>query len=254
MLAKETEQSESLDISASVQYIGASESSVNNDLDYWSPYGYSLSDTKYNFGDYYVEMRSYYFDGNTLFLLYDVVNCDDEHAVTINSSTENIETTYYVSSASKTDSEIRYGMRAIINFNETHEACDLIIGSKDIPETYSLRLIMLDKSVIPDVDNYNSEDTELPDGYYTVSMTPDGDEGTCVFYPWTQLEVDKDLLASLTVGQSLDLSEWGGYNNATINDFGTIGVEPFAFAGSNYTGECFNITTDKGHINFCKVN
>ena len=248
------EQSESSDIFDSVQYIGASESSVYNDTDYWSPYGYSLSDTKYNFGDYYVEMRSYYFDGNTLFLLYDVINCDDEHAVTITSTTENVETIYYVSNASKTDSEIRYGMRAIINFNETHEACDVIIGSKDISETYSLRLIMLDKSVIPDVDNYNSEDTELTDGYYTVSMTPDGDEGTCAFYPWTQLEVDKDYLASLTVGQSLDLSEWGGYNNATIKDFGTIGVEPFAFAGTNYTGECFNITTDKGYINFCKVN
>ena len=31
-------------------------------------------------------------------------------------------------------------------------------------------------------------------------------------------------------------------------------MEPFAFAGTNYTGECFNITTDRGYINFCKVD
>lgn len=248
------EQSESSDIFESVQYIGASESSANNDADYWSPFGYPLSDMKFDFGDYYAEMRSYYFDGSTLFLLYDVVNCDDENVVTISTTTENVETIYYVSNASKIDSEIRYGMRALISFNETHEACDLIIGSKDSSETYNLRLIMLDKSVIPNVDSYNSEETELLDGYYTVSMTPDGEDGTCAFYPWAQLEVDKDYLASLKVGQSLDLSEWDGYDNATIIDMGTIGVEPFAFAGTNYTGESFNITTDKGYINFCKVD
>ena len=139
------EQSESSDIFESVQYIGASESSANNDADYWSPFGYPLSDMKYDFGDYYAEMRSYYFDGSTLFLLYDVVNCDDENVVTISTTTENVETIYYVSNASKIDSEIRYGMRALITFNETHEACDLIIGSKDSSETYNLRLIMLDK-------------------------------------------------------------------------------------------------------------
>ncbi|MBQ6303270.1 MAG: hypothetical protein IJK83_04520 [Clostridiales bacterium] len=252
--SNDIEQSESSDIFESVQYIGASESSANNDEEYWSPYGYSLSDMKYDFGDYYAEMRSYYFDGNTLFLLYDAVNCDDENDITISTTTENVETIYLVSNASKIDSEIRYGMRALITFNETHEACDLIIGSKDSSVTYSLRLIMLDKSVIPDVDKYNSDITELPDGYYTVSMTPEGEEGSCAFYPWTQLEVDKDYLASLTIGQSLDLSEWDGYNNATIIDMGTIGVEPFAFAGTNYTGECFNITTDRGYINFCKVD
>lgn len=248
------EQSESSDIFESVQYIGTSESSAYNDGAYWSPYGYSLSDTKYDFGDYYAEMRSYYFDGNSLFLLYDVVNCDNENDVVITTTTEKVETIYYLSNKSKTDSEIRYGMRALITFNETHEACDLIIGSKDSSETYNLRLIMLDKSVIPDVDSYNSEETELLDGYYTVSMTSEGEEGSCAFYPWTQLEVDKDYLASLTAGQSLDLSEWDGYNNATIIDMGTIGVEPFAFAGTNYTGECFNISTDKGYINFCKVD
>ena len=248
------EQSESSDTSASVQDIGTLESSTNNADDYWSQYGYSLSDTKYDFGDCYAEMRSYYFDGTTLHLLYDVVNSDDENTITISTTTENVKTIYIGSNISKTDSEIRYGMRALITFNETHEACDLIIGSKDSSETYNLRLIMLDKSVIPNVDSYNSEETELLDGYYTVSMTSEGEEGACAFYPWAQLEVDKDYLDSLKVGQSLDLSEWDWYDNATIIDMGTIGVEPFAFAGTNYTGECFNITTDKGYINFCKVD
>lgn len=246
------EQSESSGISEAVNYIGTSESSAYNDGDYWSPYGYSLSDTKYDFGDYYAEMRSYYFDGNSLVLLYDVVNCDNENDVVITTTTEKVETIYYLSNKSKTDSEIRYGMRALIVFNDYHEACDLIIGTNDLSETYSLRLIMLDNSVIPSVDNYNSDVTELADGYYTVSMTPDGDEGSCSFYPWIQLEVDKDYLDSLTVGQTLDLSEWG--IEATIKDLGTIGIEPFAFAGTKYTGECFNLTTNKGYINFCKVS
>ena len=156
-------QSEALDVVESVQPAEAEAPAADNGGDYWNSYGYSLTDTKYDFGDYYAEPRSYYFDGNTLFLIYDVVNGEDENVVTISTTTENVETSYYVSNVGKKDSEIRYVMRAIITFDETHDACDLIIGSKDSAETYSLRLSMMDGPEIPDADNGNPDVTKLPD-------------------------------------------------------------------------------------------
>ena len=116
--------------------------------------------------------------------------------------------------------------------------------------------------VVPEVD------TSLSDGYYTVEMLPDnildGDgKDTCMFYPWTQYEVDQEYIDSLEEGQILDLSEWEGfdvdgglrihYDSATIQSIGLMGLEPERFLGTDYTGEITNLVTDVGNLNFYKV-
>ena len=95
------------------------------------------------------------------------------------------------------------------------------------------------------------------DGFYTVSMTPNyGIKDTgyeCQFYPWLQLEVYKEFIDSLEEGQILDFTGWGGYSIVTVQSIAIIGVDPYIFLGTNYTGEVINLTTDKGFFNFCKV-
>ncbi len=108
------------------------------------------------------------------------------------------------------------------------------------------------------IDEVLPVDSEFEDGYYTVSLTPnDGvnDNGCiCEFYPWTQLEVNRDFIDSLEEGQVLELSGWGRYSTVTVNSITTIVEEPYSYLGTNYSGEAVVLKTDKGPINILKVD
>jgi len=95
----------------------------------------------------------------------------------------------------------------------------------------------------------------LPDGLYTVTMTsnviPDdrGNE-TCMFYPWTQYEVNQDFIDSLATGQSIDLTDWGGFGIITIQDISTEAQESENYIGTDYSGLRKSFTTDTTSFSF----
>ena len=98
----------------------------------------------------------------------------------------------------------------------------------------------------------------LPDGLYTVTMTsyvfPDdsGDE-TCMFLPWTQYEVDRDFIDSLATGQTLDLTEWGGFGLITVGQISDEILDSETYIGTNYTGLRKSFTTDTVSFSFYQV-
>ncbi len=97
--------------------------------------------------------------------------------------------------------------------------------------------------------------SSLSDGLYTVTMTSaiitdESGNKTCMFYPWTQYEVDQTFVDSLVTGQNLDLSGWGGYGIITIQDISTEAQEPTYYLGTNYTGLRRTFSTDTASFSF----
>ena len=81
---------------------------------------------------------------------------------------------------------------------------------------------------------------ELPDGQYTVSMTPftvDGEDSgeSAVFVPWTQVEVDQDYIDSLKIGDIIELPD--GEGSVTVTDLIEKDIGESVLYGTTYTGK-----------------
>lgn len=103
------------------------------DNEYWEAYGVPFSDIRYDFGDFYVEPRGYFFDGYYLYYIYDVVNNPNADDIYIACNNDNAEIVYDISN----QGDSRIVMRAIITFQDYHQKCELIIGANGSDITYT---------------------------------------------------------------------------------------------------------------------
>lgn len=155
---------------------------------------------------------------------------------------------------------------SLVDVNQ--ETVEVVVPSTETEQSESSAAVQKLASLPHPDDLYTIEtlykDEVLPtdgifkDGYYTVSMTPNygvNDNGyKCVFYPWTQLEVDKHFIYSLYEGMILDFTGWGELNTVTVYDIVNRRIDPYSYMGTDYTGEVVNLSTNKGNICFCKVD